>query len=115
MNIEEFNDLVAYAEQQIGKTENKKAVVVVRTSKGNVYSNFFCPEEQCRYGMLEEMLTNSDTVVRQIVCMFNNGQLEVPSFELRTTLMRLDASNKDAELLLEGTNGLCTRRLHGTL
>lgn len=114
MKVKDFYSLIEYAKQHIVNLDSSLAVIVFETDKGVVYSEKFSVCEDYEYAFIDKMRASSDYTIKKIVCMFNNGQLDVPSFALRKTLIELNESNKDADILLLSSQGLCTRKLKQT-
>lgn len=114
MKIDDFKNLIESSKMQISVIENQQAVIALETEKCNIYSEIFNPTEDHNYTIFEKMTTNSDEIVKKIICIFDNEQLDVPSFQFRKMLIALDESNIDAEILLLSEEGWISRKLENT-
>lgn len=59
--------------------------------------------EECR--IVSELEASSDTEAEKIVCMWNNGTVDVPSYSFMQDLCKLDAKNRDTRIILNSGEG----------
>lgn len=61
---------------------------------------------------VSKLVSQNDTYLAYIVCMWSNGTMDVPSQHLRRLFLAMDAGNADAEVLLNGANCLNMKKLN---
>lgn len=87
--------------------------VVFKTAKGNIYhaviGNTLADTESDT--LLKEMRLNCDTHIESIVCCWEDGCVDIPSYELRQKIISLDPKNKDALILLQGLDRYIVKEL----
>lgn len=64
---------------------------------------------------LEELIQNQDTRLEKLVCLWANGEIDVPSFDFRRRLCALNDSNRTAKILLQSAEGYLIKTLSETL
>lgn len=111
----EFARLVDIANEELKKKNATymTQAVVFKTAKGNIYrtvlSNTLADTESDV--LLKEMRLNGDTHIENIVCCWEDGCVDMPSYELRQKLMSLDRRNKNAIILLQGLDRYIVKEL----
>ena len=70
------------------------------------------PEEKA---LLEELKANHDTTIDYILCMWQDGCIDIPSWAFRKMLCSLDPKNADALLFVMTGNGVSAVRLANTM
>lgn len=84
-------------------------IVVILTSNHNMYGtvidNVMDSAHPCEYAFLKELQNKHDTDIRQLVCMWSDGNLDVPSYDFRQMICDLHENNQNAEMLLRGAKG----------
>lgn len=70
------------------------------------------PEEKA---LLEELKVNQDTALNYILCMWQDGNIDIPSWAFRKMLCSLDPKNADALLFVMTENGTSVVKLANTL
>ena len=111
--LEEARALVAEARQQIPSYPSADQVITVKTAKGNVYSfpyHLVGGHEEVE-DFLRKLLENDDTVVRFVVCVWEDGNIEVPSDYLQEHLMLLNVKNAGTAVFLAAEPGLMYKTL----
>lgn len=87
--------------------------VVLKTVNGNIYhtviSDTLADTESDV--LLKEMKQRGDTHIENIVCCWEDGGVDMPSYEFRQKLMSLDRRNKDALILLQGLDKYIVKEL----
>ena len=63
----------------------------------------------------ESFLATQQGTISALLCVWRNGQIDVPSMRVRQGLLRADAQNADALVYLQGENGIVTRLLAKTV
>ncbi len=57
------------------------------------------------------LLRERITTVQKIVCMWEGGAIDVPSYQFMKTLCDINAENRKAEILLRGLNAYVTKKI----
>lgn len=118
---EEWRFLLAKAQNTL-KTVPSDQVVCMQSSKGKLYSLIFADlkatidaADDMTKRLFAELNTNSDKKIDKLVCMWNNGGIDLPSFALRDRLCKLDRENMTAKMLLQGLNALIVKEIGATM
>ncbi len=87
--------------------------VVFKTVKGNIYHTVIGDTLADTESdiLLKEMKQKNDTHIESIVCCWEEGSVDMPSFDLRQKLISLDRKNKDALILLQGLDRYIVKEL----
>ncbi len=120
---EDYVHLWQLAEQQrkdlcaSNEEENSNKQVIVIEAKGNCPVLLFVNDgikrdEEAEF--LQEIAENN-IVVKKILCMWSDGSIDLPSYNLRDGLSKLSPENATAEILLMGTAGFKQKKLGDTL
>ncbi len=111
----EFARLVDIANEELKKKSATymTQAVVFKTEKGNIYhtviSDTLADTESD--ALLKKMKHNCDTHIESIVCCWEGGCVDIPSYDLRQKLIALDRRNKDALILLQGLDRYIVKEL----
>ena len=65
--------------------------------------------------LLEELKANQDTALDYILCMWQDGGIDIPSMAFRKLLCAMDPQNADAHLFVMTKNGVSVVKLANTL
>lgn len=91
-------------------------IIVVLTASGNRYHMAIDDILQNRVisenAIAELLLQNQDTQAQYLVCMWSNGNIDVPSWHLQKLLSSVDPKNSHAQILVNTYDGLHTKSLH---
>ena len=115
----EFARLIEIANEELKKNNATymTQAVVFKTVKGNIYrtviSDTLADTESDV--LLKEMKNHCDTHIESIVCCWENGCVDMPSYELRKKLLSVDNKNKDALVLLQGLDRYIVKELEKLL
>lgn len=94
-------------------------VVVVLTSNHNMYGtvidHVMDSAHGCEHAFLQKLQDQHDTDIRQMVCMWPEGSLDVPSYDFRQMICHLHENNQNAELLLQGQDGYLRKTIAQTM
>lgn len=107
-----FEELKEKAKQKTEVEQNAAQVIVVRTNKKNIYlfvNHEISIEEERQF--INSLLEKNDTIITELLCMWNSKELDVPSWNFRTLLIELHPDNKKAKLVLQGNEGYITKEL----
>ncbi len=83
-----------------------EVAAAVLTDKGNVYVGI-CIDTSCALGICAErnamanMLTNGESNIHKLVCLTHGGKPILPCAACRESLMQLNTSSAEIEILLE--------------
>ncbi len=108
-----FNDLISIAKETLAKTNEVKegypepqAIVFTTQNSYTYISVVETPQEIC-----SRLVSEDDTRILKILVMWKNGEIDVPSYELRKAIVELNNENMDAHILLQGEDGLLIKKL----
>ena len=123
-----FHALIEEAEKQVKLNPTAGQVVVVKTAKGNTYTcvnnNTYTIENGVimSVGDFDEeiefiqMLVDIDDVeVKYIVCMWQSGSVEIPSYHFRNGILEICSKNQEAIWVGQGEDCLLLRALKDTV
>lgn len=83
----------ADALRKICEVQPYTQIVVILTSNHNMYGtvidNVMDSAHPCEYAFLKELQNKHDTDIRQVVCMWSDGSLDVPSYDFRQMICDL--------------------------
>lgn len=110
-------DLFALKDTALGLLRQNPAaeqVIALKTAKNTVRS--FCnnPSDglrQAENDFLQALAAQEDPQVVCLVCMWNGGSVDVPSYHFRQQLMALSPKNGEAFVLLQGEKGPIAKKL----
>ncbi len=111
----EFDSLVTTAKDALKfiKPEDMTQAVVFKTSLGNVYHTVIqnTGDDKESDKLIAKMVKNEDTHITEIVCVWHEGSVDVPAYDLRVKLLSLNPKNKDALVLLQGLEKYIVKEL----
>jgi len=84
-----------------GTPARRADILLLRTAKGNIYHRYIS-DLSADTGLIDELVKNEDTCVTEMVCMTENGGLDIGNFRFRDRLFDLDERNGSTKLLLQG-------------
>ena len=94
-------------------------VVVLLTSKGKEYSaiieDVLSEEKVAEKALIKEMQKDNDTELRYILTAWKNGCVDLPSYDFRKMLCRMNIENKNAAIFLMGEAGYNVQPLGATM
>ena len=82
-------------------------VTVLLSKQGNTYVT----ENDMDGAICPQLRENGDTQIIKSLTAWKGGQIDLPSYQFRKALLALDEGNRDAELILQGKDGVITRKL----
>lgn len=110
-----IEELIVEAKKQVDDNPTAEQVIVLVTAKNNMYT---CINHCIMDGNYDDenhffqMLVNkADVEVKYLVCMWNNGGLEIPSANFRKQLLEICSKNTDAIYCGQGADGIVLRRI----
>ena len=72
-------------------------------------------EKNAEKSLVSELRANDDTEICYILAVWKNGCVDVPSYDFRKMLCRLNIENKNAAIFLVGEAGYHTKPLRVTM
>lgn len=111
----EFTELFEAAKNGIDLNQTAQQVIVVQTAKNAVYSFFNSDivsgdtkeEEQ----FAELLLSNKDTEITELLCMWNTYNLDIPSQNFRNLLVKMNKENSKTKILLAGKDSYLVKEM----
>ena len=104
--------------KDISKEKMTQAVVLL-SSKGKEYSTIIedvlSEEKLAEKSLLRELLANDDTEIGYILVVWKNGCVDVPSYDFREMLCRLNIENKNASIFFRCEAGYHVKPLGVTM
>ena len=116
--LSEFEVLVGEAKNEIRLNPDLEQVVVVRTAKNRIRSYVFHSMSEIIQEdnpFVRQLIEQDDVEIKYIVCMWNNYGLEVPSIQLRKSLLNASAKNEDTLMVLQGEYDFAIRTIKSTM
>ncbi len=110
-------DMFAIANAELANLNEKierlpaPQVIVLLTDK----NHFYVAVNDVDGTICEAMKREKDTKVVRILAMWKDGSIDLPTFDFRKALVRMDERNLKAGILLNGINGIHIRTLESTL
>ena len=86
-------------------------ICIVLLSNNGVYYSEILDWHTKDENILNDILYNSDTHIIKILCVFVNGELDLPPYYLRKRLCDLNTNNNYAEIMLKTKDGYHVRKL----
>lgn len=94
-------------------------IIAVHTSKHNVYSlanhDITVGNVSDEENFAKMLAENDDTEILNLVCMWRDGMVDLPSFHLRNLLICLNSQNLQTKLLLRGSSGYNVKEMKITM
>ena len=95
-----------------GKGQNTQAVVLL-SAKGNEYGavikDTIAEDDSDEVALIESLKEADDTLVECVLCMWQCGGIDIPSYRLRKMLCELNCQNSESVLFVmtfDGISGL---------
>ena len=116
----EWEPLISLARKKCPE-EKDGQVVVAKSSCGNYYSFVFrnpsdaAEAEGFLKNLAEQLQSPQDTKIEKIVSMWHDEAIDLPSYNLRDMLCRLNAKNLDSDILVLTARGLSSKKLWQTM
>ena len=94
--------------------------VVMLTSGGTVHSISFqdmdsaCDAEGAMKFLIEKK-KSGDSKIEKLICMWHDGEIDIPSFAFREALLAVDSKNLSTQMLLNGFEGYVVKTIKVTM
>ena len=76
---------------------------------------FYTAIDDLSGAICEELELKKDTRILKLITVWKNGQLDLPSYQLRQALIQLNENNKDADIILQGMDGYIIKKISQTM
>lgn len=96
-------------------TQGLVLVSVTQKEYSVVIKDVLSEEHAEEKALLEELKANHDTTLDYVLCMWQDGCIDIPSWTFRKMLCALDPKNADALLFVMTGNGVSAVRLANTM
>ena len=100
------------------KKEYTQAIVLLSSAGreyGAIIENALSGDKKEEKSLTERLLSANDTKLSHILCVWQDGEIDVPSFALRQMLLDIDPSNKDCGLFVITADGCSVMSLANTM
>ena len=115
-----FEEMLALASKENQTISGEYAQTVVGlTENGRLFSLPLCNALETPSAEIETFLSllleNGNRALTHLVCLWKRGDVDLPSFALRKSLIEQNPENGKASILLVGENGYTQRTLKSTM
>ena len=114
-----FKELVFVAKKQIKGDPSAEQIVVVKSTKDNTYFCVNCDIMKENYEdenqFLQMLADIGDIEAKYLVCMWKNGDVDIPSANLRKGILAICPKNEETIWLGQGEKGLIYKTVKDTL
>ena len=117
----DFEKLKALAQKELANQErrpNAQALALLSTKK-NLYSLFLKdaldPQREEEAKLLNQLSKANDTQIHRILCLWQDGGMDLPSHALRSMLCSLNPANGQAGIFVQTAKGSSVIELKNTL
>ena len=101
------------------KKENATQAIVLYSASGKTYRKIIenaCSEDKkAEKELLAELKAAADTEIRYVLCMWQDHNIDIPSFAFRRMLVELDPQNQDALLFVTTKEGIAVIKASSTM
>ena len=115
-----FEAMIAIARNalQEKRTGNAQAIVL-HTDKGADYCfvirDALSADRTDENELLNQLIAKDDTHVQSVLCMWQNGDVDLPSYRFRKMLLEANADTANAEIFVFTENGYAAVKLERTM
>lgn len=93
--------------------------IVLRTARGNEYcatiKNALSEECADERALLQILSSNEDTEISRILCMWQDGGVDIPSFRFRKMIYELDSANAESGIFVKTATGYAVFGLENSI
>ncbi len=116
--LEKMQELAAMALKSTELNEKAQAIVLL-THKGNAYcyviNDALSKDKAEEDGLLQILTESADTEIKYILCLWLNGGLDLPSYDLRKKLCKINDRNLHAGIFVNTFEDVVIRELKDTV
>ncbi len=99
--------------------EEYTQVIVLYTVSGKEYSrviqNALSREKTDESALLEQLKEANETEVRYVLCIWQDGSLDITSYAFRNMLLCLDSQNSESLMFVRTADGISVKKLSSTM
>ena len=115
-----FEKMTAIARAALqGKNGNNTQALVLYTDKGAYYCSVIqdalSADRTDENELLNQLIANDDTCVQHVLCMWQNGDVDLPSYRFRKMLLEANADTANAGIFVFTENGYAAVKLERTM
>ena len=108
MSMERYRRMLAAAQAHQRKERAAQYLVTCTDTALGVFANDLSAERE------RVFLSSLTEPLNALLCVWDNGAIDLPSARVRRALLEKDARNAGAAVYLQGENGISRRRLDQT-
>ncbi len=111
-------DLMSSKAHSSVKNQSKNAqILVLKTRNGKIYvfENDITKNNAIEDEIINKLISNNDTQIDLVLCMWDIGGIDVPSYYFRTMLYKMNSENLNTKIFLQGFDGLHIKELRVTI
>ena len=99
------------------KAQYTQAIVLLsqRNEYAAVINNAISKEKREEEALLKRLKDADDTEVRYLLCMWADGNIDLPSFDFRKMLCEVSEKNIDTQIFVMTQNGVALKKLEATM
>jgi len=113
----EYDTIVKKGQDIVKKimNNNMKQVLVVQTTGNKIYESIIdlSSDTEVEEQKLLNAIGKNDAVIR-LVCCWNDGSFDMPSYHFRKKLCELNGNNEKTQMLLKGENRYILKYIRDT-
>ncbi len=116
-----FEQMKKSALELLSNSEKKEytQVIVLRSATGREYvkvlQNALSEDKKEELELIALITSATDTKIARVLCMWQDGGVDIPSFAFRQMLIQADSSNNDAGIFVSTADGFSVMRLENTM
>ena len=100
------------------KEQNTQAIVLCSSTKTEysaIIKNACSRELTEEKALLEKLKIANDTEIRYVLCMWQNNEIDIPSFAFRKMMMELETKNTESLIFVLTADGVSSIKLSTTM
>ena len=104
--------------QNAEKGEYTQAIVLYSATDKEysmIIQNALFVEKTDELALLEQLKTSKDTVIHYVLCMWQDGSLDLSSYAFRNMLFSLDSQNANSLMFIMTADGVSVKKLSATV
>ena len=120
-DVDRFEKMYRAAKDALKKAvvEANTQVIVLWSAKGSIYSevitNALTKDQKEETVLLDRLRAARDTEICRVLCMWYDGEIDIPSFAFRERLVEINPSNRTAGVFVRTREGDSVIQLAGTV
>lgn len=116
-----FKRMSAIAQNALKEAEKQQytQAIVLLTVSGREYcsviTDAMSSEKKEERALIDSLITYKDTCVSSVLCMWSDGNTDIPSFAFRKMLFELNSENLNAGIFVKTFNGYSILKMGNTM